>query len=293
MKPAKFNYLSPTTLSEVIEYLEEYGEDAKILSGGQSLIPILNMRLSTPEYVIDIKNIEELKYIKDEDDTIKIGTLTKHVDVEKSSLIAQRCPIIAEAIHFIGHSQIRNRGTIGGSIAHADPSAELPCLISALRGEIVIEGAMGERVVSPDEFFLTYMLTSLDVSELVKEVRFPVLSPTSGYAFVEIARRHGDFALVEVAAVIDLDSAGRISLARLAVGGAGPVPCVLEDIEEFLIGELPTEEIIEAASEQVKDYLEPDSDLHGSVEYRVQLGTVLTKRALKIAFDRAKQGVMA
>ncbi|MED4906667.1 xanthine dehydrogenase family protein subunit M [Brevibacillus centrosporus] len=285
--PAAFEYLRPSSLEEALQYLADLGEDAKIMSGGQSLIPVLNMRLSTPKYLIDIGRVEDLSYIREEDGYLVIGALTKHRDVEFSPLVRKLCPLLIEAVRWIGHPQIRLRGTIGGSIAHADPSAELPCVIAALRGEIVIAHADGEETVTPDEFFLTYLLTSLQPDQMIKELRFPILPETAGYEFTEVSRRHGDFALVEIAAVIDLDENNEITLARLAAGGANPVPCVLEDAEEFLIGKEPTDEVLEEASVLASEQVEPDSDLHGSVEYRRSLVKALTKRALQTALKRA------
>jgi len=290
MKPAAFNYLRPTDLTEALEYLKLYGEDAKVISGGQSLVPLLNMRLATPYYLIDISRLEELKYIRKDHGFIRMGALTRHVEVENSPMIKTDCPLLTEAVSYIGHSQIRNRGTIGGSIAHGDPSAELPVVLSALRGEIVIIGLDGERMVSPDEFFLTYMLTNLDPIEIVKEVRFPVLPIRSGFAFVEKARRHGDFALVEAAAVIALDEKGCISDARLAIGGVHPVPVVLTEIEEKLMGQKPTNALFEHVSQLVKDLVDPEEDLHATVDYRRQLASVLTKRALILANNRLNEG---
>lgn len=291
MKPAKFDYFSPTNIKETLNYLAKYGEDAKVLAGGQSLIPIMNMRLATPKYLIDLGRVKELSGIDKENNKIIIGATTSQSKVEQSVLIKEYCPILIEAVRWIGHSQIRNRGTVGGSIAHADPSAELPCVITALRGEIVIESSEGEETVTPEEFFLTYMLTSLQPDQIIKELRFPVLSPTSGYAFEEVARRHGDFALVEVAVVTDLDEKGKINSVQLAVGGVGPVPCKLEEVEELLIGQEPTEELLKKASEKCKDSLEPEGDIHGSSEYRLHLAGVLLQRALKKSIDRAKGGV--
>jgi carbon-monoxide dehydrogenase medium subunit/2-furoyl-CoA dehydrogenase FAD binding subunit len=247
------------------------------------------MRLSTPEYLIDVGRLDELRYIREEDGYIAIGALTRHADVEKSPLVKARCPLLAEAVRWIGHMQIRNRGTVGGSIAHADPSAELPCVLAALRGEIVVASTGGEEVVRPDEFFLTYLMTSLQPDQMVKEVRFPVLSPDCGSAFVELARRHGDFALVEVAAVLEME-AGHISSARIAVGGAGPVPCVMEAAEQYLIGKEPADEVWKEAGEMAAEAVEPDSDIHGSAEYRRELANVMTQRALRLAAVRAMGG---
>ena len=293
MKPAPFEYLRPKCLDEAIQYLSEYGEVAKILSGGQSLIPLFNMRLATPEYVIDLNFVEELNYIHvDEDKTkLHIGALTRHFEVEGSLLVQEKCSLLAEAIRYVGHAQIRHRGTIGGSIAHADPSAELPCVLSALRGDIVITGTEGERVVKPEDFFLTHMITVLEPTEMVKEVRFPVLSANSGSAFLEFARRHGDFALVEVAAVIEMGSNDQITAARLAIGGTDPVPVVLEEVESFILGEQPTEELFTEASQKVGECIEPEDDaIHGSAAYKSRLAASLTERALTIAAQKAKGG---
>lgn len=291
MKPPKFIYLRPTSLSEALHMLSEYGEEAKIMSGGQSLIPLLNMRLSTPEYIIDLGKVEELCGIREEEDFIVIGGMTKHTNVEKSELIEETCPILTEGIRWIGHTQIRNRGTIGGSIAHADPSAELPCLLTALRGEIVIASSDEEITLSPEEFFLSYLLTSLEPNQLVKEIRVPKMVKGSGYAFEEIARRHGDFALAEVAAVIELDNKGIIVEAKIAMGGANPVPFVPEETEEFLKGKQPTPTLIKQAAIMQLEELDPEGDIHGSADYRRHISGVLLERALTRAVELARGGV--
>ncbi|MEH7178033.1 FAD binding domain-containing protein [Neobacillus vireti] len=293
MKPPKFSYLRPNNLQEALNMLAEYGDEAKIMSGGQSLIPLLNMRLSTPGYIIDIGRVEELKGIREEEDALVIGGMTRHVDVEKSALVQEKCPLLTEGIRWVGHNQIRSRGTIGGSIAHADPSAELPCMLTALRGEIVIVSSEGEMTLSPEEFFLSYLLTTLEPNQLVKEIRFPKIKKGSGYAFEEVARRHGDFALVEVAAVIELDHNGTIADAKIALGGANSVPFVPEATEEFLIGKLPDYSIIKEAATLQLDELDPEGDIHGSKEYRRYLSGVLLERALYKAVDRAREGVIA
>ncbi|MEH7013136.1 xanthine dehydrogenase family protein subunit M [Neobacillus niacini] len=293
MKPPKFSYLRPKNLSEALDMLAEYGDDAKIMSGGQSLIPLLNMRLSTPGYIIDIGRVEELKGIREEEDAIVIGGMTRHVDVEMSALVQEKCPLLTEGIRWVGHSQIRSRGTIGGSIAHADPSAELPCMLTALRGEIVIVSSEEEMTLSPEEFFLSYLLTSLEPNQLVKEIRFPKIKKGSGYAFEEVARRHGDFALVEVAAVIELDHNGTIADAKIALGGANSVPFIPEAAEEFLIGKLPDKSTVKEAATLQLDELDPEGDIHGSKEYRRYLSGVLLERALFKAIERAGEGVIA
>ncbi|WP_045521906.1 FAD binding domain-containing protein [Neobacillus niacini] len=293
MKPPKFSYLRPNSLLEALNMLAEYGDDAKIMSGGQSLIPLLNMRLSTPGYIIDIGRVEELKGIREKEDAIVIGGMTRHVDVEKSALVQEKCPLLTEGIRWVGHNQIRSRGTIGGSIAHADPSAELPCMLTALRGEIVIVSSEEEMTLSPEEFFLSYLLTSLEPNQLIKEIRFPKIKKGSGYAFEEVARRHGDFALVEVAAVLELDYDGTIADAKIALGGANSVPFIPEATEEFLIGKLPDDSIIKEAATLQLDELDPEGDIHGSKEYRRYLSGVLLERALYKAVERAREGVIA
>jgi CO/xanthine dehydrogenase FAD-binding subunit len=293
MKPPKFSYLRPNSLQEALDMLAEYGDDAKIMSGGQSLIPLLNMRLSTPGYIIDIGRVEELKGIREEEDVIVIGGMTRHVDVEKSALVREKCPLLTEGITWVGHNQIRSRGTIGGSIAHADPSAELPCMLTALRGEIVIMSREEEINVSPEEFFLSYLLTSLEPNQLIKEIRFPKIKKGSGYAFEEVARRHGDFALVEVAAVVELEADGTIADAKIALGGANSVPFIPEAVEEFLIGKMPDDSILKEAATLQLDDLDPEGDIHGSKEYRRYLSGVLLERALYKAIDRAREGVFA
>ncbi|MFD2001247.1 FAD binding domain-containing protein [Peribacillus frigoritolerans] len=290
MKPAKFNYLRPSSLEEAVHYLSEYGDDAKVLSGGQSLIPLLNMRLSTPKYIIDIGRVGGLSYIHADGESLVIGALTKHRDIEKSKLVKEKCPLLSEAIRWVGHEQIRNRGTVGGSIAHGDPSAELPCVLTALRGEIVLADENGEEIVSPEEFFLTYMLTSLQPDQLVKEIRFPIIKPASGSAFVEVARRHGDFGLVEVAAVVDLSEEGSFSEVKLAIGGVNSIPTALEDVERLLFGKEPNEELFKKASDLTMELVEPESDLHGTAEYRRELSGTMVIRALKKATIRAQGG---
>lgn len=254
------------------------------------MIPLLNMRLSTPKYLIDIGRAEGLSYIHADGESLVIGALTKHREIEKSELVKEKCPLLSEAIRWVGHEQIRNRGTVGGSIAHGDPSAELPCVLTALRGEIVLADVNGVEIVSPEEFFLTYMLTSLQPDQLVKEIRFPIIKPASGSAFVEVARRHGDFGLVEVAAVVDLSEEGSFSEVKLAIGGVNSIPTALEDVERLLFGKEPTEELFKEASDLTMELVEPESDLHGTAEYRRELSGTMVIRALKKATIRAQGG---
>ncbi|SFE98804.1 FAD binding domain-containing protein [Alteribacillus iranensis] len=283
MKPATFQYVRPESVRECLEYLSMYGDEAKIIAGGQSLIPVMNMRLSTPEYLIDISRLEELNYIRHEGDFLHIGGGTRQIDVETSSLVKTYNPLLRDAIRHIGHSQIRTRGTVGGSISHGDPSAELPLILAALRGEIVVVDEEETANYTADEFYLTTLLTALEPQQMVSEIVLPVLSPQAGYAFIEETRRQGDFALVSVAAVLEIDSQNLITKANVGIGGAHEVPYVAEELEEYLIGKEPTDSTFEKASEEIKDSLEPETDLHGTAEYRMDLAVELTKRALRQA----------
>ncbi|PID15001.1 MULTISPECIES: xanthine dehydrogenase family protein subunit M [unclassified Sporosarcina] len=290
MKPAVFNYIRPESVEETLQLLSDYGDDAKILSGGQSLIPVLNMRLSTPKYLIDIGRLEGLNYIREEGDHLSVGALVKHKDIESSPLVKELCPILGEAIRWVGTTQIRNRGTIGGSIAHGDPSAELPCVLAALRGEIVVASLEGEDVLSPEEFFLTYMLTSMQPDQVIKEIRFPIMSKKSAFSFVEVARTHGDFALAEAAVILETDETETVIKAQIAVGGVNPTPTVLEEVEDHIMGKKLTDELLTEVRRMTEGNVDPESDLHGTAEYRRELVGVLVQRALKTAGERVKKG---
>jgi CO/xanthine dehydrogenase FAD-binding subunit len=219
MKPSAFEYFAPNTVKEAVGLLVQYEDEAKILAGGQSLVPIMNFRLGRPEVLIDINKIKGLDHIKEEGDELLVGALTRERDLELSPLVQQGCPLLAEAVSFIGHIPIRNRGTIGGSLVHADPSSELPTVICCLDGEMKVVGPSGERTLEPEEFFLTYLTTSLEPSEILVEVKIPKLPQNTGWSFVELSRRTGDFAIVGVAALLFMESGGVCKEARIALGG--------------------------------------------------------------------------
>ena len=200
MKPAIFEYFSPKTAEEATDLLAEHGDDAKVLAGGQSLVPLMNMRLARPAIVVDINRIETLAYIREENGLLRLGALTRQRAAEGSSLVAARCPLLRDALRLVGHVQIRNRGTIGGSIAHADPAAELTAVLTALDGEVTARGPRGDRVIAAADLFVTYLTTSLEPRELLVEVCIPALPPGAGWSWMEIARRHGDFALGDLVA---------------------------------------------------------------------------------------------
>ena len=280
MKPARFAYYDPKTLDETLALLAERGDDAKVLAGGQSLVPLMNMRLARPEHLIDLNGVRELAYLDADNGQLRIGAMTRQREVELSTLVAERWPLLPKAIHYIGHSQIRNRGTIGGSLAHADPAAELPAVMAALDAEFVIRGPGGERTLGADEFFLTYLTTSLGPDELLVELRVPAPPEGARPAFQEVSRRHGDFALAGCAGLVALDGQGVCTEARIALFAVGPGPYRAREAEAMLQGERPTEALLRAVGERAAQDLEPDSDLHASAEYRKEVAAVMVRRAL-------------
>lgn len=288
MKPPRFDYLAPASLDEALALLAEHGERAKVLAGGQSLVPLLNFRLVRPSYLIDLNEIPGLAGIRSENGRLTLGAMTRQRAAETSPVVRERCPLLADAMPQIGHAQIRNRGTIGGSLAHADPAAELPAVVAALGGELIVRSKGGQRVLPADKFFVGYLTTALEPGELLVEVRLPVMPPRTGTAFLEVSRRHGDFALVGVAATLTLDEAGLCTASAVALTGVGPTPVVVHDAARVLVGVKPTPEAFEAAGRRVSESLHPDSDLHASSAYRTHVGGVLTRRALARAAERAR-----
>jgi len=287
MKPARFDYLAPASVEEALAMLGRYGEQAKLLAGGQSLVPLLNLRLARPAYLVDLNEVPGLEGIRVEDKWLRIGAMTRQRAVETSELVRRHCPLLAEAMPQIGHVQIRNRGTVGGSLAHADPAAELPAVVAALDGDLVLRGARGERVLTPEAFFVSYFTTAADPTEILVEVRLPVMRPGTGSAFMEVSRRHGDFALVGVAAAMTVDAAGVCTGSSLALTGVGPTPMVPRDAARALVGARPTPRALDDIGLRVSSAVEPESDLHASREYRSHVAGVLARRALALALERA------
>jgi len=286
MKPPRFDYHAPATVDEALHLLARYGGEAKVLAGGQSLVPMLNFRLARPAALVDLNRIGALGYIREVDGQVRFGAMTRQRAIELSPVVRERLPLLSEATRWVGHLPIRTRGTIGGSIAHADPAAEYPAVLTALEGEVVARGPRGERVIKPADLFQTYLTTSLAPDEILTEVRLPAMPAGSGYAFEEFARRHGDFALMGIAALMVADGR-RCTRARLATAGAGPVPVRLRAAEEILESQGPTDAALEAAAERASELVEPDSDIHASADYRRHLARVLTVRALPRAQARA------
>ncbi len=291
MKPAPFKYYAPQSVPEVLELLTEYGYDAKVLAGGQSLVPMMNFRLVQPAVLVDINNIPELSYIDTHEKGIRIGAMVRHSQAEKDSLIKERAPLIYESMPQIATTQIRNRGTIGGSLAHADPSAELVVVSTALEANFKIQNQKGERVIPASEFFVGLLMTCMEPDDLLVEIQIPPLPDRSGWSLKEVARRPHDFALVGVAAVLALDKKGRCSEARLVYLSAGDGPISAPEAAGMLIGEEITPELITAAAEKASaDEIDPGSDIHATADFRRHLANVLTRRALEEALQRAKGG---
>jgi len=290
MKPPVFDYYDPETLDEALDLMDRYGPEAKVLAGGQSLVPLLNLRLARPAALVDLNRIPGMDGIHLEDGWIRIGAMARQWDAEHAPEVARHLPILAEALRFVGHPQIRMRGTVGGSIAHADPAAELPALLLCLEGEVVARRRDGMRVIPAKELFVTYLTTSLEPDEILTEVRWPIPPPGTGWAFVELARRHGDYALVGVAVLVRLNADGSVAEARIAFTGCGPVPVRAEEAERALRGARPSGQLWEEAAQVAACSLEPPSDLHASGAARKHLAAVLTARALMKAAERANPG---
>jgi carbon-monoxide dehydrogenase medium subunit len=289
MKLPPVEYQAPVTVAEAIDLLAENADEASVLAGGQSLIPLLALRLARPELLIDINGIGELSGITAEDGQVRIGATTREYMAEESPVVADALPLLTAALPMIGHEAIRSRGTIGGSLAHADPAAELPAVARALDAQFVVRGPSGERVIPADEWFEGYLMTSREPDELLTEVRFPAAAPGTAVSFDEVARRHGDFAIVGLATSLVL-SGGVISDARLAFTGVSDVPLRATAAEDLLTGERPSAGLFDEAARVAIADIDPPGDLHGSPEYRKKVAAVLVRRGLQAATDNAVRG---
>jgi CO/xanthine dehydrogenase FAD-binding subunit len=293
VKPAAFDYLAPASLAEALALLADLGEGARPLAGGQSLVPLMNFRLVRPRHLVDLNGLGELAGIREDDGHLVIGAMTRQRAVERSPLVRERCPLLADAMPQIGHVQIRNRGTLGGSLAHADPAGELPAVVAALDAELVLRSRRGERRLRAEQFFVGYLATAAEPDELLVVARGPVAPPRTGTAFLEVSRRHGDFALVGVAASLTVDDAGVCTACVVAVTGVGPTPVVAREAAGPLVGVAPAPAAFDDVARRVASGLRPDSDLHASADYRQHLARVLTGRALARAAGRAASGAAA
>lgn len=291
MKPSRFDYHAPTTLDECIALLGRYGDDAKLLAGGQSLVPMMNLRLAVPEVVIDLNRVAGLASVRRDGDTLVVGAATRHHDVAMSASVREAVPLLAEAAAQIGYPAIRFRGTIGGSLAHADPVSEMPCVAVAVDAQLVLRSPRGLRTVPAGEFFVTHFTSVLEPDELLVEVRFPVMPAGAGWAFVEFARKTGDFAVAAVAAQLLLDSDGRIATACLGLAGVGERPLRAVDAERLLAGAAPGEQAVAVAGEQVAATVaRQPGGTDQEREYKAHVGRTLTSRAVRMACERIERG---
>lgn len=286
MKPPAFDYVAAASVEEAVAELDRHGDDAKLLAGGQSLIPLLNMRLAAPRRLVDLNRVAELAYVEERDGGVAIGAMTRQRTLERSALVRARLPLLADAIPWVGHVPIRTRGTLGGSLAHADPAAELPAVAVALDARVTVRGPAGARTVPARELFRDALTTTLRPTELLTEVWLPAAPPGSGVAWLELARRHGDFALVGVGAQLTFTGEA-VREARLVVAGVGGAPVRATAAERVLAGHALTPARLEAAATAVREAIDPESDIHAPAAYRRHLAGVLTARALRRAAERA------
>jgi carbon-monoxide dehydrogenase medium subunit len=289
MKPAPFDYFAPKSLDEALSLLDQYGWEGKPIAGGQSLVPTMNFRLAAPTVLVDLNGIDELFFVSPRGEGIAIGAMTRQRTVERSPLVAERAPLIRETMPYIAHPQIRNRGTFGGSLAHADPAAELPTLSVALGARFRVQRKGGERWVEAPDFYVGLFATDLQPGELLTEIVIPPMPARTGYAFDEIARQHGNYAMAGAAAVVTLHEDGTVADARLVFLSLGEGPEMAHQAQAALIGQAPTAQAIEAAAAiAAQEEIDPVSDIHASAAYRRHLAQVLAKRVLTKAAERAK-----
>jgi carbon-monoxide dehydrogenase medium subunit len=288
VKPARFEYVRPTALPEALELLGSHGDEAKILAGGQSLGPLLNLRLATPAVLVDVNRVPGLDLLETDDGHVRVGALVRQRTVERSPVLAREAPLVVEALHSVGHIGIRNRGTVAGSIAHADPAAEMPAVLTALGGSVRVAGPSGERVIPADELFETYFTTRLEPEEMIVEVRFQRRPERTGHAWLEFAQRHGDFAIVGVAAVVTLDEAGSCRDARIVCTGVDSVPFDATEAARDLVGSAVDADTCAAVADRIARTCRPGSDVFADASYRRRLIRSLVPKALLSAAQRAE-----
>ena len=284
MKPPPFSYHDPRTVSDAVGLLSRL-ENAKLLAGGQSLMPMLNMRYVLPDHLIDLNKIDELSYLRETDGVLEVGAMTRQRDLEFSEAVKARFPIVREAILQVGHRQTRNRGTVGGSLCHLDPSAELVTLAAAHDATVTVAGPNGTRDIAFAEFPVAFMTPALEPNELLTAVRFPRWPAGHGYGFVEFSRRHGDFAIASAAALLEVDANGKISRASLTLGGVAVAPVRMREVEKKLIGQTPSEELFRELCEECRK-VDAIEDVHAPSSYRQHLAAVMSRRALVAAKAR-------
>ena len=288
MKPAPFEYLAPRNFDEALAALHENMADAKILAGGQSLMPLLNLRLARTKVLIDLNAVSGFDGIRETPAGIAIDAMARQSEVERSTLVRRTCPVLAEAIRHIGHVAIRHRGTVGGSLVHADPAAELPALALALDAKFETAQRGTNRVIAAEDFYTDFLTTALAPDEILRQIVFPVLRPSAGYAVEEIARRHGDFAIAGVVVIMDLADSGKIAEARIALFGVAPMPVRARTAERSLIAQEPNDHALRDAAALLEEVLDPSADVRASSAYRKHAAAVLTARALSRAVQRCR-----
>ena len=289
MIPPSFEYFRPSTIPEAIALLKEYGDEAKILSGGQSLIPMLKLRLARPAYLIDINRIAGLSYIKEEGGVLKIGGLTREAELEASPLIAAKYPILLDTTRVIADPQVRNLATVGGNLAHGDPANDHPATMLALGAQIVATGPSGARTIRIEDFFLSLFTTALQAGEILTEIRIPIPPPHSGGSYFKLERKVGDFATAAVAAQLTLDDKGAVENAGIGLTNVGPKPLKAGKAENLLRGKKVDATLLTQAAQLAADEAQPSSDLRGPAEYKKALVKELAKRALSRALERARK----
>ena len=285
MKPPPFGYSRPESLDDALRLLGESGNDAKVLAGGQSLVPLLSMRLAAPRQLVDINRVSELAYVRVDENTVRVGALARQADVERDDRAGAVQPLLRQALRLVAHPTIRNRGTVVGSLAHADPAGELTAVLAVLGGAVRLASARGDRTVAAEQFFVGPLSTSAAADELVVEASFPGRPPRNGSAFVEVSRRHGDYAICGVAVCVTVDEDGELQAGKAAFISVGPTPVVVE-LSEPVAGTHPGGDLSEV-HDAVCAAVTPEPDIHASAEYRRQLAGVLAVRAIREAAQRA------
>ena len=287
MIPEPFEYHVPKTLEEAAQLVAQFGDDGKVLAGGHSLVPMMKLRLASPRHLVDIARLDGLRYINEKDGHIEVGALTTHYQIESSGLLKEKCPLLPLTAQEIGDVQVRNKGTLGGSMVHADPAADWPATAMALGAEVKAVSTSGERWIPASEFFLDLMTTSLSPGEIVTAIRFPALPARSGDAYAKHAHPASGFAVVGVAARVTLDENGHVESGRVGVTGIAQAAYRAAEVEKAISGKAATARNLERAASHVADGIEANGDLYASAEYRVHLATVYTERALAAAAQRA------
>jgi CO/xanthine dehydrogenase FAD-binding subunit len=293
VKPPRFAYHDPRGVDEALALLAEHGDEGKVLAGGQSLVPLLNFRLAHPDHLIDLNRIGSLAGIRREDGKLRIKAMTRQSTLEASALVRENWPLLTDALGYVAHAQIRNRGTVGGSVAHADPAAELPVVFSVLDADIRVASTRGERTIAPSDLFVTHLTTTIEPDEMLVEIEVPPVAARTGHAFTEFARRHGDFALGGAAALVTVDEDGVCRRAALGLLAAAPTPVRATEAEQMLVGERVDEAAAARAAKRAVADIQPTGDIHGSAEYRKDLVEVMARRAIVAAAERAGNGAGA